>query len=100
MQWFENKYNDDILIFTGYTLEELHTKNSLIIEKILNIISVLIDGEYIEDLNSGIGLRGSFNQNIYIWKNKDKYKDIEKCARKMQCVFLKDRLWMIGIPPK
>ena len=100
VQWFENKYSDDILIFTGYTLEELHKKNSLIIEEVLNIISVLIDGEYIEDLNSGIGLRGSSNQNIYIWKNKDKYKDIEKCARKMQCVFLKDRLWMIGIPPK
>lgn len=100
VQWFENRYSDDILIFTGYTLEELHKKNSLIIEKILNHISVLIDGEYIEDLNSGIGLRGSSNQNIYIWKNKDKYKDVEKCVRKIQCVFLKDRLWMIGIPPK
>ena len=50
VQWFENRYSDDILIFTGYTLEELHKKNSLIIEKILNHISVLIDGEYIEDL--------------------------------------------------
>ena len=100
VEWFAEEFNDDILIFTGYTLDELYEKKSSTIKRILNTISVLVDGEYMEELNSGIGLRGSTNQKIYVWKNRDKYTDLEKYNRNIQCVFLRNRIWMIGIPPK
>ncbi len=50
---------DDILVYTGYTREELDAD-------MLCDISVLIDGEYVEALNDNSLLRGSSNQNIHI----------------------------------
>lgn len=99
VRWFAGAYGSDILIYTGYTLEQLHAMRSPVVESILAEISVLVDGRYEEKRNDGLGLRGSSNQKIYIWKNPERYKDVEKCNRSMQCVFLRDRIWMIGIPP-
>lgn len=97
---YKEKFNDDILIFTGYTLDELHEKNSSVIEEILHHIAVLIDGRYVEDKNNGTGLRGSVNQKIHIWKHHERYHHAEKWDRTMQCIFMNNRLRMIGIPPK
>lgn len=56
----EIKYiSDDILVYTGYKKEEVPVEY-------LNSIAVLIDGEYVEELNDNSFLRGSNNQNIYI----------------------------------
>lgn len=97
---YKENFNDDILIFTGYTLEELHKKESLIIEKILQNIAVLVDGKYVGRLNNGKGLRGSTNQNINVWKYHERYNEAEESDRKMQCVLMNGRLWMLGIPPE
>lgn len=97
---YKKRFNDDILIFTGYTLEELHEKKSLAVEGILKNIAVLIDGSYVEEQNNGVGLRGSSNQKIYVWKYKERYENAEAFTRRMQCVLLKENLLMIGIPPK
>lgn len=96
--WFESKYNDDVLLFTGYTLEQLQKRNNPIIEAILNHISVLIDGEYKDDMHSEVGLMGSYNQRIHVWKYRERYDSAEKLNREMQCVLLRDRIWMIGVP--
>ena len=57
--------SDDILVYTGFEIEELTTKQ-------LENISVLIDGKYKEELNNNSLLRGSFNQRIHILeKNKE-----------------------------
>ena len=53
----------DILVFTGYYIEQLS-------ESDLENIAVLIDGPYIKEQNSGLILRGSSNQRIHIL-NKD-----------------------------
>lgn len=100
VKMFSQRYTDDILIFTGYTLEELYQKESPIIEEILQYIAVLIDGEYSRELNNGVGLRGSSNQNIHIFKHEERYLDAEYRRRTLQCVLTAQRLWMIGIPPK
>lgn len=97
---FSDKYNNDIVVFTGYTLEELHAKKSVDIEWILTHIAVLIDGRYMEERGIDIGLRGSDNQVIHVFSNYERYKEIEYCERKLQCIPFKDRLWMIGIPPQ
>lgn len=56
----------DILIYTGYRLEELRELNSKSINGILDSAAVIIDGAYSEDLNNDSVLRGSSNQQIHI----------------------------------
>lgn len=75
-------------------------KKSSVIEEILRNIAVLIDGRYMDDKNNGIGLRGSTNQKIHVWKYNERYSNADESNRKMQCVLMNDRLRMIGIPPK
>ncbi len=59
---------DDILVYTGYSIEQLKEKNSSYILGILNNISVIIDGKYIEERNLGQPLIGSSNQRIHYLK--------------------------------
>ena len=59
--------NDDILVYTGYEIEELKGYQ-------LKNISVLIDGKYIEELNDNSLLRGSSNQQIHILEDTQKNK--------------------------
>ncbi len=58
--------SDDILIYSGYKLEELKAMNDTATDFILNNAAVLIDGAYIEELNDNSLLRGSSNQKIHI----------------------------------
>lgn len=64
------KTTSDILVYTGYTIEQLR---ELGYEDILNHIAVLIDGKYIEEHNNNVFLRGSDNQKIHILN--DDYKN-------------------------
>jgi anaerobic ribonucleoside-triphosphate reductase activating protein len=59
--------SSDILVYSGYTLSELKNNiDSNVLENIMQNISVLIDGRYIEALNdSYTPLRGSTNQIIH-----------------------------------
>ena len=56
---------DDILVYTGYTFEQLKESNNGYIFDILNSIAVIIDGKYVEDKNSAQPLIGSSNQKIH-----------------------------------
>lgn len=58
--------SSDILIYTGYTIEALREKHDPSIDAVLSSIAVLIDGEYIEDLNDNTFLRGSSNQRVNV----------------------------------
>ncbi len=59
--------SDDILVYTGFEIEELT-------EKQLENISVLIDGKYVEKINDNSLLRGSSNQRIHILEESQKNK--------------------------
>lgn len=52
----------DILLYTGYTLEQLRAMPGA--SGVLENVSVLIDGEYIAERNTGCPLRGSDNQRV------------------------------------
>ena len=52
----------DILLYTGYTLEQLREMPGA--SGVLENVSVLIDGEYIAERNTGCQLRGSDNQRV------------------------------------
>ncbi len=62
--------SEDILVYSGYQIKELTSKNDPAIDSVLRSIAVLIDGAYIEDLNNNAFLRGSSNQRIHVL-NKD-----------------------------
>lgn len=64
--------SDDILVYTGYLFSELR-----MYQDIIQNISVLIDGPYIEEQNNGIMMVGSDNQVIHILNEsvKQKYWD-------------------------
>jgi len=52
--------SDDILVYSGYTIDELNGVN------VLSKIAVLIDGKYVANLNTDCLLRGSENQKIHV----------------------------------
>ena len=61
--------NFDILVFTGYTYEELITDERF--AKILNLIDILVDGPFIQELKEGntCYLTGSSNQRVLYLKD-------------------------------
>lgn len=57
--------NQDIVIFTGYTFEELQNLNNPLISEILKETFLLIDGRYVDKLRDlTLFYRGSKNQRI------------------------------------
>lgn len=90
---FLKKINNDILVYTGFTTDELSGYD-------LSGISVLIDGRYIEELNDGDLLRGSSNQKIHILEpeQEEKYKLYLKTERnKIQNFILDNGIVSVGI---
>ena len=59
-------YSKDILIYTGYRIDELKKREDPATNIILSRTAVLIDGEYREEENIDVLLRGSSNQRIHI----------------------------------
>lgn len=58
--------SDDVLIYTGYLIEDLKARCDLATDIVLKRATVLIDGAYIEEQNINSVLRGSSNQRIHI----------------------------------
>lgn len=92
---------DDILVYTGfeYSLIEQQWEKT-IIDKLRDNISVLIDGRYINELNKPeYALKGSANQNIIIFdeKYKEKYERYIRQGRKIQNVYMGNKLISVGI---
>ena len=91
----------DVIIYTGYKLKELIEKYG---DEFCKYTDILIDGEYIEELDNGEELRGSGNQTIYFLSNKYQKAmlKLEKSKkREIQFDILGGKtIFMIGIPPK
>ena len=69
------------------------------VENIIEKIGVIIDGEYIDELNDGKPLRGSSNQKIIILNNalKGKYERLFREKRKTEIITVGKRIISIGI---
>jgi anaerobic ribonucleoside-triphosphate reductase activating protein len=95
---------DDILVYTGYTVEEAKIKLSKQEwETLKSNISVLIDGAYVNDLNdNGCTLRGSSNQiiNYFDESKKELYSFYLKKGRTIQNVFYDGKMISVGIHNK
>lgn len=66
----KSETNLDIMIYSGYTLAELKSWNQISVNEILANVDLLIDGEYIEALNTNKIYRGSDNQVIHFMSDK------------------------------
>lgn len=85
--------SDDIIVYTGFEYRELNPSS-------LTNISVLIDGEYVEELNDNSLLRGSSNQKIYILDatKQEKYNAyFQTASNKVQNFFTSDGVVSVGI---
>lgn len=94
---------NDILIYTGYTYAELLKSNNLSVTKSLDLIDVLIDGEYVAELNDDKSLRGSSNQTMHIFNEnlRDKYLNLfGREKRRFQIVVGEEEYTIYGVPPK
>lgn len=94
---------EDILVFSGYTLDQLKGQYDRSIDYILDNIAVLVDGEYMDEKNDNRSvLRGSMNQQIHTLKSKfsGKYRNYILSGRKIQNVFYNNNLISVGIHNK
>ncbi len=103
VRYFKKIGIDDILIYTGYTIDELHKKHDEKIESILSEIAVLIDGPYMQELNNDLGnLKGSDNQRVIFLNDRFKllYDSYFCEERKMQELQIGNYIIAAGIPTK
>ena len=91
------KKNIGVIVYTGNDFEEIK-ENAL-----TNLCDIVIDGIYIEDMNDGLSLRGSSNQNIHLISKR--YEDVVKNiygvqGRKIELHCMEGKTTMVGIPDK
>lgn len=93
-----------VIVYTGFTLEELRGKKDKAINDLLDSIDILIDGKYKKELDDGKPFRGSSNQRIIMLS--DRYRDVYEdyylghSKRDIEIRFDKDRIYMVGVPSK
>lgn len=94
------KISSDVLVYSGYKIEELRSMHNASIDDVLNSIAVLIDSPYIEELNDNSLLRGSSNQRIHILDAQfsSSYKDyLSKGGNRIQNFTTTDGVVSVGI---
>jgi anaerobic ribonucleoside-triphosphate reductase activating protein len=68
------KLKKGIIMFTGFTIEEIET--NFIFKEIVKLTDLTIEGRYIDELRTYNGLHGSSNQR-FVWNNsKDRGKSL------------------------
>lgn len=90
-----------VIVYTGYTIEQLRDLNDPYINRLLEgMIDILIDGEYVDELNDGKSLRGSSNQRILLLT--DRYAQskayYEQQTRDIEVYMKNNELFLVGIP--
>ena len=88
-----------VIVYTGFQYKEI--KENKAYQNFLSEIDLLIDGEYIKDLDDGLSLRGSSNQQIIPLTERyasiiDEYYGIQ--GRKSEIQIKNKYIKIIGIP--
>ena len=85
---------EDILVYTGWTLDDVRAdpwgKRALL------SIATLVDGPYVEEMDDGIGLRGSSNQVVHRLKVLPEF-DFEHEKRRVQSFVFDNHAFMVGL---
>ena len=85
---------DDIIVYTGYKLEEL--RSDPYASEALQHVGILIDGPYIKELDDGRGIRGSSNQVVHRLREGDAF-EYEAAQRRTQSFVIGDTMLMVGL---
>lgn len=95
----ESRPELNVIIFTGFLKENLLSKEAL---SVLSLTDLLIDGRYIDELNDGIGLRGSSNQRLHFLTDRllPYKKELLFGKRQIEININDNRIDAIGIPLK
>lgn len=95
------RLTDDIIVYTGYIYDEIKKNcSNEELNEIKETVTLLIDGQYIDELNDNqCVLRGSTNQNLIFFngKHKETYDLYLSEERKIQNVFYDNKLISVGI---
>lgn len=94
--------NFTLVLYTGFTLEELQTHGHPARLALLECVDVLIDGRYQAERNDNRGLRGSSNQRVHLLTGAYRELGTEvftEPARRIELHPRPDDLLMVGIPP-
>lgn len=88
-----------IISFTGFRKENLTAPAQI---QLLNTIDLLIDGEYVDELNDGVGLRGSSNQRLHFMSNRllPFKEELEHGKRVIEFHIQQDKTVAYGIPKR
>jgi len=103
LNFIKSKRDFGVIVYTGYTLEQIKAKNSSADISLLNNIDILIDGLYEDSLNDGLSLRGSSNQNLHQFTKR--YVDVfenyyNKSVREVEIHMQDDNAMLVGIPQR
>ena len=99
--FINRQISEDILVYSGFTIEELSSREDST-RQILRNIAVLVDGKYIEALNDNRALRGSANQRVIFLKDgyEERYRSSLNVQRTVQHVYYQGKSIYFGIPLK
>jgi len=90
-----------VIIYTGHRYEDLKKSGEEPVQKLLGLTDILIDGEYVEELDDNLGLRGSSNQKaVFLSERYSAHRDLytNPSGRKNSIEIQGDSLRMTGVP--
>lgn len=93
----------DVMLYSGYTLQELQGKFGDDLMPVLRHVDIFIDGEYRQDEDHGSIYRGSDNQDIYFFTERfrDFREEIYRTKnRDIEFSIEGEAVYMVGVPPK
>lgn len=91
-------HRGNVICFTGNRYEDLCGDAEA--GALLQYLDVVIDGEYQEESNTGIGLRGSDNQRIISLRKGLSVSELEAYPRRLELYGEEDGIFLVGIPDK
>lgn len=103
LERIRNNSSLGVIVYTGFTLEQLKDLGNSWVNKILNgYIDLLIDGEYVDELNDGKSLKGSSNQRVLFLTDRYlPYKELyEGTTRNAEVRLSGNDVFFVGIPSK
>lgn len=102
LELIKAKRDYGVIIYTGYTIEKLKEKNDPDTEKLLGLTDILIDGNYVKELDDGVPYRGSSNQRILMLS--DRYADVfeeyylKAGKRNIEIDIEAKKVYLVGVP--
>jgi anaerobic ribonucleoside-triphosphate reductase activating protein len=95
-----------VVCFTGYTLERLRSRPPApAIDELLAEVDVLVDGPYVAERDTGVGMRGSDNQRVHYLPGRIRPADhdFEGVSRAVEIRVTSDdesaQVLLVGVPP-